>query len=82
MRTTLEIPDDLFREAKATAARRGESLKDFVNAALEAQLRDPRSRADRSGWRSVFGLADAKHVAAVDKLVTRDLENVDPSDWR
>lgn len=30
MKTTLELPDDLFRQAKATAALRGESLKDFV----------------------------------------------------
>lgn len=30
MKTTLEIPDDLYRRTKATAALRGESLKDFV----------------------------------------------------
>ena len=29
MKTTLEIPDDLFKQTKATAALRGESLKDL-----------------------------------------------------
>jgi len=82
VKTTLEIPDELFREAKATAARRGESLKDFVNAALEARLEVSQPKPDRSGWRSVFGLVTAKHLAGVDKIVARDLETVDPSDWK
>ncbi len=82
MRTTLDIPDPLFREAKATAARRGESLKQLVNAALEAHLAGHGSGADRAGWRSVFGVLTAKQVAAVNKVVARDLERVDPADWK
>lgn len=38
MKTTLEMPDDLFRRAKATAAKRGQSLKQFVTTALEHEL--------------------------------------------
>lgn len=38
MKTTIELPDDLFREAKATAARRGTALKQFVREALEEKL--------------------------------------------
>jgi len=38
MKTTLEMPDDLFRRAKATAAKRGQSLKQLVTAALEHEL--------------------------------------------
>jgi hypothetical protein len=82
VKTTLEIPDELFREAKATAARRGESLKDFVNAALEARLAAHRARPSRSGWRSVFGLVGAKEVAPVNRAVARDLEKIDPADWK
>ena len=42
MRTTIEIPDDLFRRAKATAAMRGSSLKALVIRALEREFaRDP-----------------------------------------
>jgi hypothetical protein len=39
MRTTIDLPDPLFREVKATAAARGLKLKDFVSAALRAALR-------------------------------------------
>jgi hypothetical protein len=38
MKTTLEMPDDLFRRAKATAAKRGQSLKQLVTTALEHEL--------------------------------------------
>lgn len=38
MKTTIELPDELFREAKATAARRGHSLKQFFREALYEKL--------------------------------------------
>lgn len=34
MRTTIDIPDPLFREVKATAARKGVLLKEFITTAL------------------------------------------------
>ena len=33
MKTTVEMPDDLFRRAKTTAARRAQSLKQLVTVA-------------------------------------------------
>ena len=41
MKTTLEMPDDLFRRAKTTAAKRGQSLKQLVTTALEHELAKP-----------------------------------------
>jgi hypothetical protein len=38
MKTTLDIPDDLFREAKAKAALQGLKLKDMVAEGLRAVL--------------------------------------------
>jgi hypothetical protein len=34
MRTTVEIPDDLFRRAKSEAALRGKKIKDLVEEGL------------------------------------------------
>lgn len=34
MRTTIDIPDPLFREVKAHAARKGVLLKQFITSAL------------------------------------------------
>jgi len=38
MRTTLDLPDPLFRELKARSALRGVLLKDFVAEILQAGL--------------------------------------------
>ncbi|HET8798026.1 MAG TPA: hypothetical protein VFO89_10075 [Thermoanaerobaculia bacterium] len=84
MRVTIEIPDNLFRKAKAIAALRDESLRKLICDAIEAHLASasPRRRGDRSGWRSVFGLADPKVVAEVDRFIAADLERFEPSEWR
>jgi hypothetical protein len=37
-KTTLEMADTLFRRAKATAASRGQTLKQLVTVALEKEL--------------------------------------------
>jgi len=37
MRTTIEIPDELFRHVKASAALRGMTLKDLVIQAIERE---------------------------------------------
>ena len=41
MRTTLDLPDKLLCEAKASAARRGVTLKTLVAEALEKELWAP-----------------------------------------
>ena len=38
MKTTIDIPDPLFRKAKATAAERGQSLRELVSEALQEKL--------------------------------------------
>jgi hypothetical protein len=37
-KTTLEMPEALFRKAKAAAASRGQTLKQLVTGALEREL--------------------------------------------
>jgi len=41
MRTTLDLPDPLFRELKARAAHQGRKLKELVTAYIEAGLSGP-----------------------------------------
>lgn len=38
MRTTINIPDKLFRRAKAAASLRGLTLKDFISQSVEHEL--------------------------------------------
>ena len=41
MKTTIELPDDLYRRAKAEAALRGRKLKDLVEEGLRLVLVPP-----------------------------------------
>lgn len=41
MRTTLDLPDPLFRELKARAALRGMKMKELVARLIESGLREP-----------------------------------------
>ena len=44
MRTTVDIPDKLFRKVKATAALRGKRIKDLVEEGLLLALELPKLR--------------------------------------
>jgi|688.fasta_scaffold330546_3 hypothetical protein len=41
MRTTLDIPDDLFREVKTLAVQKGVKLKDLLAQFIESGLHSP-----------------------------------------
>ena len=47
MKTTVEVPDDLYRRAKAEAALRGRKLKDLVEEGLRLVL-EARPKARRA----------------------------------
>lgn len=48
MRTTLELPDELVRQAKIEAVERGISLKELIGSALANELGGASSRGRRS----------------------------------
>lgn len=57
MKTTLEIPDDLFRAAKAKAALEGRKLKDLVTEGLLLRMSQPAKDSPR---RAKFPLIKSK----------------------
>ena len=47
MKTTVEVPDELYRRAKAEAALRGRKLKDLVEEGLRLVLESPHTTRGR-----------------------------------
>ena len=83
MKTTLQIPDDLLRQAKASAALRKASLKEFVCTAIRDKLQaDRRSDAAQIGWRAVFGRISAAERRKIDEAVETEFGSVNPAEWR
>jgi len=54
MKTTLDIPDELFRRVKATAALQGDTLRAFVSKTLQEKLDQAASTPDKP-WMQAFG---------------------------
>lgn len=82
MRTTIDFPDDLFRQAKATAALQGRSLKDLVTEALRAELaRVAAQPSEPRGWRRAFGEANPADVAKTQAIIDDEFSNVDLDAW-
>ena len=53
MKTTIELPDDLFIAAKRRAAEERSTLRAIVERGLRAQLRGPRTGQSRAGRRAI-----------------------------
>lgn len=86
MKTTIELPDAAFRQAKALAASRGMTLKQFFTDALEDRLRrctgDATSREQEAPWMAGFGaLADLSHEhRRVGEAIAEEFERLAPED--
>ena len=86
MKTTLQLPEPLSRKAKATAAARGQSLKDFVTEALHEKL-TPASRRAASPepeWMREFGKLRRLHkeTTRVQSVIDEEFEVIEPEDRR
>jgi hypothetical protein len=86
MKTTLEIPDPLFRKAKATAAERGQSLKEFVAEALQDKLAGGRrpSPVPEPAWMEGFGQLKHLHeeTVRIQSIIDDEFEVIEPEDRR
>jgi hypothetical protein len=83
VKTTLEIPAPLFRKAKATAARQGRTLKEFVQEALSEKIArlDGGSRRQKP-WMVLAG--GLKHLRSenrrIERVIDAEFENIEPED--
>ena len=84
MKTTIEIPDPLFRKAKATAAERGQSLKELVAEALQEKLASRTGRVAETGppWMRGFGKLRGLHreTQRIQAMIDEVFESIDPED--
>jgi hypothetical protein len=80
MKTTLEIPDKIFRQAKAAAARQGIPLRELVTGAIADKLGS--KPANHRPWMRSFGQLRAlrKETARINKIIDHEFGQVEPED--
>ena len=81
MKTTLEIPDAIFRRAKSVAAERGIPLREFVTQAVRDKLADPAKTADKP-WMAAFGKLRRlrRETARINRRIEAEFEQVEAED--
>jgi hypothetical protein len=83
VKTTLEMPDFLFRRAKSVAAERGIPLRQFVTEAVQEKLKTSSQNSEKP-WMKHLG--KLKHLRKerkqVEKRVEAAFEQIDPEVWR
>ena len=84
MKTTIEIPDALFRKAKSKAAERGQTLKDLVTEALRDKLAAATSGKPpgEPEWMQGFGKLRRlrKETARIRARIDKTFEVIEPED--
>lgn len=83
MKTTLEIPDYIFRCAKSAAAERGIPLREFVTEAVKDKLSANANTGDKP-WVKHMGKLKHLHreTERINRLIEEDFEKIDVEMWR
>jgi hypothetical protein len=81
MKTTLEIPDAVFRRAKSAAAERGIPLREFVTEAVRNKLATEAKAADKP-WMAAFGKLRhlRKETARIKRVIEEEFEQIESED--
>ena len=83
MKTTLEIPDTLFRRAKSVAASRGIPLREFETEAVKDKLAASAKAAEKPWVKHMGKLRHLrKETERVNRCIEEDSERIDPELWR
>ena len=84
MKTTIEVPDLLFRKAKSKAAERGQTLKQLVTEALQEKLaaNTDNARPGEPRWMEGFGKLRRlrKETQRIQASIDERFEVIEPED--
>jgi predicted DNA-binding ribbon-helix-helix protein len=85
LKTTIELPEALFRRAKSMAAQEGVTLKQLLTEALESQLETrmtARNRKAAPRWMRAYGAL--RHLRqerkAIERAIESEFEKIEPED--
>ncbi len=76
MKTTIELPDDLFLKVKVLAAERSTTLKDIMVQALQMFIRSPTDMDEKKRKAVVKRLLKAMQASNTDPMVPLKREEI------
>jgi predicted transcriptional regulator len=84
VKTTVEVPDALFRRFKSAAAERGITFQSLASEALAEKVRSRAEASDTKPWMKSFGKLRhlRKETARVDRIIEEEFETIEPDTAR
>ncbi len=83
MKTTVELSDAIYRQVKARASLKGQTMKAFFIEALKEKLHQESNLASgQPGWMRVFGKASESSIAEVQAIIDEAFSKIDVDDWQ
>ena len=83
VKTTLEIPNTIFRRAKSKAAERGIPLREFVTEAVKDKLAADAKTSEKPWVKHMGKLKHLrKETERINRLIEEDSEKIDAEMWR
>ena len=86
MRTTIDLPDPLFRLVKATAAGQGMRLKDYITEALQDKLSKHSNPAEKPLMKFAGIAANDPEMVAelkrIEQIVDENFEQIEEEEWK
>ena len=81
MKTTLEIPDAIFRRAKSLAAERGIPFRQLVTEAVQDKLKGP-SHSVEKPWMKTFGKLRhlRKETVRINRIIEEEFDRIEAED--
>lgn len=76
MRTTIDIPDDLLRRAKAVAALRGIKLKDLISGLIEQGLSPRPKETEARGQKRPVPVTITAEGLKIKPLTNAEIEDI------
>jgi predicted transcriptional regulator len=76
MKTTIELPDDLFQRAKVISAERGTTLKEIMVQALKLWMRSPAEDEEAVRQATLKRLLKAMRAANSEPMVPLTREEI------
>jgi hypothetical protein len=85
VKTTVELPDALYRKLKSAAAEEGRSIKEILAEAVADRLRRGAGGESKAKpWETAFGGMKSLHREnlRIERLIEAEFEKIDEEEWR
>jgi hypothetical protein len=83
MKTTVELPQDLFTQTREYARARGKTFREVLVEALTQLVLNSKGQVSKPGWEELFGAFEheREETRRIQELIDEEFSKVDVEDW-